>query len=376
MYCDVTLILHQDKTAFLECLKDYPELKTIKVYSTSELKYKSILNLLPRKISNAIRARYYTKSLTPADGNLLMYYPVLIELLNQQNFDAAILETHTAIHAGKVIRRKSPKVKVILDAHNVETNLAKSALAKGVIGIEKLYEVQKLEKQLSNFVDAVMVCSNDDMLSLKELDNQSLPFAVIPNGVEIPDVFIKSDMLVTPKYIIFCGSLNYRPNGEGLKWFVDKVWPEVIKQLPQIKLLIIGNGSLSDEFSSILSAPQLEIIGRVDHVRSWYERSSLAIVPLLSGSGTRLKILEGFGYKVPVVSTTIGAEGIDYIKNKHIAIADLPEEFAQEIIHLLSDHTRRNEMAENAYKLAREHYNWDVIGQQLNTFISKILMDN
>src|SRR6185312_9602250 len=189
---------------------------------------------------------------------------------------------------------------------------------------------------------------------------------VVPNGVNIPikkyNDGVNEQM---PRFLIFCGSLWSIPNAEGLYWFCKEIWPFVLDEFPHVKLLVVGVGELPGKYAEAYNTPSFEFIGAVDDVKPWYNKASVSVVPLLTGSGTRLKILEAMGMGVPVVSTSIGAEGIDYKDGKEILIADEENDFANKIIGLLKDMNKREKVSTEARKLAVSQYDWKVIGDKM-----------
>lgn len=372
---NLTAIIHQDTGSFLTCISEYPAFTKAAIYSTNEAVKKDVLNVFPSKLEKAIRSRMYQREWNkPADGNLLKYYRVLTRLLKEEEFDAIILENLATLNAVKIIRRDDKTVKIIYDAHNVDTNLAKAAFNRKEITSVQLQNYQDAEKNLHTKVDAIFTCSEEDKASFVEMNQGKLLVGVIPNGVSIPekkyDEGVKHDV---PEYILFCGSLWSIPNAEGLHWFSKEVWPLVLEQIPMLKLLVVGSGTLPEKYADIYLMNSIEFTGSVADVKPSYNKATLAIVPLLTGSGTRLKVLEAMGLGVPVVSTSIGAEGIDYSDLIDILIADKEKEFAEQILFLLRQKEQRLAIGDNALKLVEGKYDWNVIGHKMNHFLKEIL---
>jgi len=127
-----------------------------------------------------------------------------------------------------------------------------------------------------------------------------------------------------------------------------------------------GKGDPGDELGAALKHDHIKFYGRVERVSDYYKKTLVAVVPLLSGSGTRLKLLEAMANRVAVVSTTVGAEGIDYTNGKNISIADEGPAFAQAIAELLNKKEQALTMAKEAFSFVREQYDWNVIGDRLS----------
>jgi glycosyltransferase involved in cell wall biosynthesis len=200
--------------------------------------------------------------------------------------------------------------------------------------------------------------------------------AVIPNGVEVTAKGEETDNHKKKNCILFCGSLDSFPNSEGLAWFYKNSWQQLQQLLPGIQLLVVGSGQLPAEAEFLLSDPSIVFSGPVQDVKPWYQKAKLAIVPLLSGSGTRLKILEAMSLGLPVISTAKGAEGIDYTNGKNIVIANESAFFVKSVLELLSDSKKRAQIRCEARKLVEEKYDWDKIGVKMSDFlVTKVLGD-
>jgi glycosyltransferase involved in cell wall biosynthesis len=360
---NLTAIIHQDKESFLKSEGEYPAVNNIKIHSTKEEpSAKDVFSLLPRKVENALRYRWAKRQLrSSADGMFIEYYPILIKLLKQNKYDSIILENLNTINAVSIIRKYDKVVKIIYDAHNIDTNLCTNTAHKAGI--------QKAESNLYKIVDALFSCSEIDRTGFLKMNNNKLPIAVIPNGVNVGTLFDEGVKQNEPEYILFCGALWTHPNSEGLFWFYKQIWPDVKKAFPNVKLLVVGSGQLPNEYLPMINAASLVFTGSVDNVGPWYNKAAVAIVPLLSGSGTRLKILEAMSYGLPVISTTKGAEGIEYRNNENIVIADTEQDFSEYLIALLQNKDRRLKIQKSARKLIEEKYDWNVVGNSMSYFL-------
>lgn len=373
---EVTAIIHQDKKDFLKSLSEFPAIPEAKIYSVKDFGTKDVFSFLPSKFEKAFRYRWHKKQIFgSADGNFLLYYPVLKHLLKTQKFDVVILENLATLNAIPFIRKYDKSVRIIYDAHNVDTNLAKAALSKNEMKPIRGKEIYKAESTLHQTLNAIFTCSPDDKQGFLEMNKGKLIVEVVPNGVNIPvQKYDDSVNEQLPRFLIFCGSLWSVPNAEGLHWFCKKIWPMVLNEFPDLKLLVVGIGELPEKYSDTYNTLSIEFTGAVDDVKPWYNKAVISVVPLLTGSGTRLKILEAMGMGVPVVSTTIGAEGINYTNGKEIVIADKECDFANRIIDLLKDKNQRQNLASEAFKLVSSEYDWNVIGDKMTIFLNKELL--
>lgn len=373
-YFDVSAIMHQRSTDFLESVKEFSSLSKVKVYSTHDYKNKmDFFSLLPQRAASALRTRWLTRSWkSSADSSLLKYYGLLRSLMKQNRYDVIVLEKLSTLNAVSMIRRYNSTACIVYDAHNVDSNLAIDKLARGIITKDVFAAVKKSESTLYKRVDGVLVCSQADLEAYKELNKGKVNAAIIPNGVKLFPVLkeevTNDDHLLN---IIFCGTLSYYPNVEGLLWFYNFVWPLIKSKSPLLKLTIIGSGTALPSLSVLKSDPSILFLGRVNDVKEYYAKAAASIVPLKTGSGTRLKILEAMSLGVPVISTSKGAEGIEYEKDKNIIIADSDEAFANRLINLVSKNEERILLIKNARLLIKEKYDWNIIGASLYEFIDK-----
>lgn len=373
-YVELTLIINQRKNDFLKSIVEYPSIATVQVHSTKEhLRDNDGFGLLPVKIQNAFRYRWYKKQMMgSADGLFLQYYPVLRKLLKLYKYDTVILENLASLNAVSIIRRYDPSVRIVYDAHNVDSNLGLIAVEKGAMKKGNLLKINKAESSLHKLVNAIITCSKNDLDDFEKMNNSKLSAAVIPNGVSMVNHFFDQGVHQDkPECILFCGTLWALPNTEGLLWFYNTTWPAVKKSFPQLKLLVVGNGIAPDSLHKLVNDSSILFTGAVADVKPWYNQAAVAIVPILTGSGTRLKILEAMGLGIPVVSTSKGAEGITYTDKKNIIIADNENDFAAYLIALLNTKANRVAIQQAARKLVEEKYDWNVIGKALSNFLEE-----
>ena len=374
-YFDVTVIVHQERKAFLKSIDEFPALEHVKVYSTKDYPAgRDIFSLLPARVQTAIRYRWIQRSLSgTADGNFLAYYPVLHKLLKEEHYDVVVLETMVSINAAKLVRRMQKDAFIIFDTHNVDSSLAEEEFKKGLIRKEIFESILETESTLYKRVDAVFACSEVDKAGFTNINKGPLPIAVIPNGVKLNPVLLDEGVkMTTPVYIIFCGSLGYHPNIEGLLWFYQSIWPIIKQSLPSLKLIVLGSGQPTPEIASLQKDSDLWFTGRVPDVKEYYEKASLSVVPLKSGSGTRLKILEALNLGVPVISTSKGAEGIDYTASQDLVIADLETDFANAVVQVISNREKRMDLQKKGRRLIENKYDWNMIGKKIQSFIGDI----
>lgn len=212
--------------------------------------------------------------------------------------------------------------------------------------------VELFERRLLERAAGVSCVSATDAAAMRELAPAACP-VIAPNGVDLDRYAFRPEPSPEP-LLFFVGDLSWPPNAEGVRWFLRHVWPRVRQQAPEAAVEVLGREPPRD-----LLAGQCEgfrMLGEGVDTRPHWRRAAIAIVPLLAGGGTRLKILEAAASGVPVVSTSIGAEGLDLQAGSEIVIRDDPREFASEISRLLSDpEARRRQAAAARERVEREH---------------------
>jgi len=188
------------------------------------------------------------------------------------------------------------------------------------------------------------------------LGSRALPVVVVPNGVDLAS-YTRTAEASQPPTLIFTGSFRYFANHEAMVWFVGQVLPRIQAIEPATRLVITGDHANLP----LPPAPNVTLTGLLPDVRPWLARAWVSVVPIQQGGGTRLKILEAMASGVPVVTTTKGAQGLAARHEEHLLIADGADAFAAAVLHLLHDPTLRQRLADNAYALVRERYDWSAI---------------
>ncbi|NHJ86671.1 MAG: glycosyltransferase, partial [Asgard group archaeon] len=356
-----------------ELIKYLPE--SISIYSPDQYPTpKNIFDILPPKIFKALHYRWLRRSFKgPANDVLLKTHHLIKDILKHNKIDIVYFEHIASMLTAPLIKNLSSRAIKILDAHNIDHRLVE--LENKSRGINKyLKEYKRIkwhESNLSKFVDAYFVCSEEDKRILESL-NPTIKGFVIPNGVDVKRRII-DDRSRHRKQLIFCGALNTIANKDGLLWFYNEVWPELKKYDKEVKLIIIGIGGEDKEYDLLKNDISIQFLGEVKNVIPYYYQSGISIVPLRIGSGTRIKILEAMSLGNPVVSTKIGAEGIPITHNKNIIIADTTMEFSEAILSLIKNYHKFDDIRFNAYKFVSSNYDWELIGSHVEKVLD-ILM--
>ena len=290
----------------------------------------------------------------------------LTQLLKNNHFDIIQLEGLFMGVYLKAIKAHST-AKVVLRAHNIEHVIWERHIVNEKAGVRKMYLALQ-NKRLKNFemsvlqvVDAVVPITRVDESAFRSFGFKKRLFTCI-TGVDVNFYQQKQNVPVKANTIFYFGSMDWLPNREAVQWFLDNCWPQVHKAMPEAKFIIAGRG-MPQELKH-LSNPNVLVIENVNDGKTFFHQHQIMIVPLLSGSGLRIKIIEGMAYGKAIVSTSVGAEGIAYTDQKDILIANTPSEFTNCVIRLMKEGPKRAELEKNASELAhREFDNLGVIAK-------------
>ncbi len=243
----------------------------------------------------------------------------------------------------------------VLDLHNVESSLAASYardadVVRGTVARMESVALRRLERWALGVADVVSVVSEHDRDRLPWSPRRLL---VCPNGWEPGTPLPPASGPVAA----FVGLMSWRPNEDAALWLVEQVWPRVVRRVPDARLLLVGR----DPGPALrrLSGPAIEVTGSVEEVRPYLARTRVALAPLRSGGGTRLKILEALDAGRPVVATAIGAEGLECLAGNGLTIVDHPEGMAEQIAALLRDGARATELGRRGSAAVAARYSWD-----------------
>jgi glycosyltransferase involved in cell wall biosynthesis len=223
------------------------------------------------------------------------------------------------------------------------------------------------EKKMARTTKLEVVCGPDDEVFIHQHISQSAPVMVVANGVDL-DYFHPAsapDSRAALPTVIFCGAMDYKPNTDALEWFFESIHARLMARVPDVRVLIVGKNPI-DEVKAYAPRPGVTVTGSVPDVRPYYRQAWLQMVPLRIGGGTRLKIVESLAIGTPVVSTTIGAQGLDLIHNENILLADTPDAFAAGIARALTDPALRHSLEAAGIATANERFGWPAIGARLS----------
>ncbi len=299
----------------------------------------------------------------------------LIRLLSDERFDIVQLESLFMTPYIPTIRRYS-KARIVLRSHNLEY-VIQDRIATGEKNLLKRPYRRFLAKQLETYemavldrVDGVAAISPTDAAHFAEHGTRT-PIATVPFGVD-PKEYADGGSVGPGAPVFFhLGSMDWLPNEEGIRWLLESVWPRVIKKRPKARLNLAGNKMPKDLMK--LEMEGVSIKGRVKSAIAYMKTRQVMLVPLFSAGGMRVKIIEGMAMGKAIISTPIGAEGIDHTDGKNILLARNITEFAEQIIALHDDPTLAEELGANARKLVRTSYSDGPIVAELVAFYKRLL---
>lgn len=191
-----------------------------------------------------------------------------------------------------------------------------------------------------------------------------------PVGIGINDKLGQEQLI--PYNIFYIGALDWIPNQEGLIWFIEKVWPLILKKVPSVNFYIAGRNA-PKWLEKVFEKPQIQFYGEIENATDFMTRNGIMVVPLFSGSGMRVKIVEGMALGKAIISTSIGAEGIEAMNGQDLVIADTITSFADDLIKLLSNNELSKELSINAKEFVRKNYDNKFISMNLHNFYKQYI---
>jgi glycosyltransferase involved in cell wall biosynthesis len=292
----------------------------------------------------------------------------LIHQLKTQTFDIIQLEGVFMASYIPIIKKYS-KSKITLRAHNVEHQIwdrlliqEKSILKRAYLSLQnkrlKKFELQAFEK-----------CDAIDKQTIKSL-MPSQKIETCLTGLNLMD-YVPVTLPKKQNTVFHFASMDWMPNVEAVDWLLEKVWKDVLKEIPDAKLILAGRGMPTSLLQK--ASASITIIDNVPSSSEFYNTYDIMLVPLWSGSGLRIKLVEGLAYGKAIITTSIGAEGIPYVANEHVMIADNHTEFIRAIILLLKDEQTKQALQQEARHLAEKEFDYKRVAETLMMFYTQLL---
>jgi sugar transferase (PEP-CTERM/EpsH1 system associated) len=294
------------------------------------------------------------------------------ELISRERFDLVVCDF---LVAAGVIPWEAPIPKLLF-THNVEAaiwkrlcNVTHNPIKR--VAFEREWRTTKaFEAQVLHMADHVLTVSNTDRDSFSSTIAPER-ITIVPTGVNT-DFFRSTGCAQRPRSLVFTGSMDWIPNEDGIVYFLRHILPLVRRSLPDTSLTIVGRSPSANLKREVARIQNVLLTGRVDDVRPYVDQAEVYIVPLRAGSGTRLKIFEAMALRKAIVSTTVGAEGLAVINNRHLLLADDSDEFASAVLRLLENAGLRNRIGSAARELVENKFSWTAAANTVDRVISRL----
>jgi glycosyltransferase involved in cell wall biosynthesis len=266
-----------------------------------------------------------------------------------------------------------PRTPSVLFQHNVESILWQRQAATERHPVKRLVyqleaaKMKAYERATVRRFDHVLAVSDADRAAMANMTDPSR-ISVVPTGVDTKAFTPAPTREPLEPLVVFLGSMDWEPNIDGVQHFVETIWPRIRAAVPGVRFQVVGRNPAAaiQRFAS----GDVEIVGTVPSVLDYLHRAAVVVVPLRAGGGTRLKIYEAMAAAKAVVSSTIGAEGLDVRDGRDILLADTPGQFADAVVRLLLDRDERRRLEDAALATA-SRYEWTVVARQLEAILTR-----
>ena len=291
-------------------------------------------------------------------------------LVRSERFDAVVCDFLTPAINFDTLEH------VVLFQHNVESVIwerhaetASNPLARWYFGLQAA-RMRDWEGRVCRQVRHIIAVSREDAARMTKMFGVT-NVSDVPTGVDLEYFAPPSAAPTHIADLVFVGSMDWLPNIDGMRFFVGEVLPLIRKSRPGCSLAVVGRLPTPEITAYAAADPKITVTGTVPDVRPYLWGSSVSVVPLRIGGGTRLKIYEAIAAKVPVVSTTIGAEGLDITAPAHFRLADTAQGFADACVALLDDAADRARLAAAAWATVASRFSWESVTLQFEEILER-----
>jgi polysaccharide biosynthesis protein PslH len=332
---------------------------------------------LPKRLLQ-LRALVSRRSFEAHFHALPRFQRALDGLLRAGAFDVVVASAGLSLTRYRLAQAPpgKPLPRVVLDEHNIEFDLQRQMRKAGGV-LRRLHhtrnwpKVKREEMRDWSSLDGVTFTSVPDEARARALV-PSVRSAVVPNAVDVEAFQPRAgDPPPDGATVMFFGINDYYPNTDGILYLVREVWPRLAASHPGARLKIVGPNPTPE--IRALGGDRVQIAGKVDDLRGHLASAAAVIVPLRIGGGTRFKVLEAMAMAKPIVSTTIGAEGIDGVHERHLLLADDAEALAKATGRVLDDAALAARLGQEGRALVVARYSWEAAGRQMEAFFEEIL---
>jgi len=368
---------------------------SITVLAINTLKHFSPLEEIPNDILKRVGIKAATVDtsikLWPALKNLLFSRKPYISVRFENKAFLNLLQKEVTTMPYDIIQLEGPYLEaymktirtystapIVLRAHNIEHEIWDRTVTITSNPLKKRYlkilakRIERLEINTLRRVDAVIPITKKDAQSLLKW-SPTIPCHIAPTGLNEAQ-FTTTNSHKIEQSLFHLGGLDWTPNQAGLIWFLNNCWPAIRAAVPTAIFFVAGRHA-PKAFVKAIQQLGVVFMGEVENAQLFMQTHGIMVVPLLSGSGMRIKIIEGMAASTPIVSTSIGAEGIEAVSGKDIVIANTPGAIVEACILLLLNVELANQIAKNGCNFAQQHFNNDEISHKVMEFYQSLLLE-
>ena len=341
---------------------------------TQHINWKGVAVDTGISISNALKNLLFSKLPFTAERFIDEEYNIqLKEILQNNTFDLIQLEgVYLTPYINTV--KKYCKAKISFRAHNIEFEIWKKLARKTASPLKRLYlfnlanRVERFEIEVINKYDMLVPITRFDLIRFDDLGNAK-PAITIPASISEDKIQAEAENS-NSRNLFYLGALDWKPNRDGLMWFFKKVWPILKRMRPSLEFHVAGRNA-PESFKKITNIPGVVFHGEVESAEKFIIENDIMVVPLFAGSGMRIKIIESLALGKAIVTTSLGAEGIDIVHGKNILISNTASGYITSINKLLDNREFCSKLKMSALQLIRKKYASQEIANKLSNFYLK-----
>lgn len=307
-----------------------------------------------------------TKTYTVSWLESKLFEQKLEALLARENFDVIHVDTISLVP----YVAKCKNAKIVLNHHNIESLMLLRRAENETNWLKKFYfwqegrKLMRYERKVCNTFSLNVTCSHLDTDRLKTIA-PGINGIDVANGVVL-NYFQPIDCTKVEKSLVFAGGLSWYPNLDAMSFFLRKVWPRLVAEVPNISLTVIGRNPPEWMLALQAEYPTLKVTGFVDDVRPYLSQAHIYVCPIRDGGGTKLKVLDALAMLMPLVADPIACEGIDVIDGESVIYASTPEDYVDSIKKLINDPQLCKTVADNGAALIQNNYSFESLGKKLS----------
>jgi glycosyltransferase involved in cell wall biosynthesis len=283
------------------------------------------------------------------------------------DFLAPAVNVPPALNCASVLFQHNVEAMIWKRHYEVQTNAARKAYL-----FRQWQKMRAFEAKACPIFDCVVAVSREDREMIRseyDVDN----VYDVQTGVDTSYFQPRGSVQRRRNHLVFTGSMDWLPNEDGIRFFTEQIMPRIKKEIPDVTLTVVGRNPYPSLVELSQHDPSVTVTGRVDDVRPFMEEANVYVVPLRIGGGTRLKIYEAMAMEQPIVSTTVGAEGLPVVDGSEIFLADTPERFAEAVVRLLREPALAADMGKRAAAKVRDQFGWDTVAESFATICQQAI---